>query len=113
MAICFGHSLGSTPEAPRIIAWKVLDGTFLSPNTARYRSGSRFFPAEWQNNLSHTPPDQIGATLGFQGQFINRYGFLNEITAAQYLQTGVLPYARQEAFCSFEAVQNHLNTLKF
>lgn len=73
----------------------------------------RFFPAEWQNNLSHTPPDQIGATLGFQGQFINRYGFLNEITAAQYLQTGVLPYARQEAFCSFEAVRNHLNTLKF
>ena len=73
----------------------------------------RFFPQEWQDNLSHTPNDNIGPTLGWQGQFINRYGLLNQATAAQYLQTGVLPYARQEAFCSFDALRKHLASLQF
>ena len=66
----------------------------------------RFFPEEWKRNLCDT--GDFGPTMGWQGQFINRFGLLHEGMAARFLQTGVLPYARRETHCSFEAVRRHL-----
>ena len=66
----------------------------------------RFFPEEWKRNLCDT--GDFGPTMGWQGQFINRFGLLHDGMAARFLQTGVLPYARRETHCSFEAVRRHL-----
>ena len=67
----------------------------------------RFFPPEWRDNLAEPPDGAFGATLGWQGQFINRAGLLNEATAAEFLRTGVLPYARLESRCSFAAARRY------
>ncbi|MBO4630805.1 MAG: hypothetical protein J5858_02670 [Lentisphaeria bacterium] len=72
----------------------------------------RFFPREWTMNLSSPPDGDFGPTLGWQGQFINRAGLLNEAAAAKFLRTGILPYARLESHCSFESVRRHLNFLE-
>lgn len=69
----------------------------------------RFFPEEWQKNLTDT--GEFGATGGWQGQFINGRGLLNEAHAAKFLENGVLPCARRESHCSFEALRQHLNKL--
>lgn len=69
----------------------------------------RFFPEEWQKNLADT--GDFGPTMGWQGQFINRRGLLNESAAAKFLETGVLPCARRESHCAFEALRQHLNQL--
>ena len=71
----------------------------------------RFFPQEWMTNLSDPPNGEFGPTLGWQGQFVNRAGLLNEANAARFLKTGILPYARRESFCSFKAIRSHLNHL--
>ena len=71
-----------------------------------------FFPAEWLENMNTLPADNVGPTLGWQGQFINRKGLLNRQTADYYLQYGVLRYPRAESCCSFEAMQRHLKTLR-
>lgn len=54
---------------------------------------------------------KFGATGGWQGQFVNGRGMLNEAHAAKYLEDGVLPFARRESHCSFEALRQHLNKL--
>ena len=69
----------------------------------------RFFPSEWLQNLANTA--DFGPTLGWQGQFINRFGLLNKSTAKKFLETGVLPLARRESYCSFNAIRSHLNAL--
>ena len=69
-----------------------------------------FFPEDWRRNMS-PENDGIGPTMGWQGQFVNRKGLLNEAAAAKFLQTGVLPYSRRESRCSFEAVRKHLREL--
>ena len=68
----------------------------------------RYFPEEWQKNIRRTPAGDFGPTLGWQGQFINRRGFLHKRNAAHFLQTGILPYARLESRCSFTALRAHL-----
>ncbi len=69
---------------------------------------NRYFPDEWKMNISQTPAGDFGPTMGWQGQFINRKGLLNRAVATRFLQTGVLPYARLESRCSFDAVRKHL-----
>lgn len=71
----------------------------------------KFFPQEWHDNLTDTIP--YGPTMGWQGQFINGAGLLNEATAKKFLETGVLPYARRESHCSFEEMRKHLTKLGF
>ena len=71
----------------------------------------RFFPEEWQQNRTMTAAGEFGPTLGWQGQFINRFGLLNQAVAKRFLQTGVLPFARKETHCSFAAVRRHLDGL--
>jgi len=68
----------------------------------------RFFPEEWLQNRAMTAAGEFGPTMGWQGQFINRFGLLNQTVAKRFLQTGVLPFARKETHCSFEAVRRHL-----
>ena len=67
----------------------------------------RYFPEEWQNNLADTM--DFGPTMGWQGQFINAQGLLNEAAAARFLKTGVLPCARRESHCSFAVLREYLN----
>ena len=69
-----------------------------------------YFPEEWKRNLTDTA--DFGPTLGWQGQFINREGLLNQAVAARFLQTGVLPYARRESHCTFAAIREHLKNLE-
>lgn len=69
----------------------------------------RFFPDEWQKNLADTM--DFGPTLGWQGQFVNAQGLLNERAAARFLRTGVLPCARRESHCSFAALREHLKQM--
>jgi len=68
----------------------------------------RFFPEEWSRNRVMTPAGEFGPTLGWQGQFINRFGLLNHSVARRFLQTGMLPFARKETHCSFAAIRRHL-----
>ena len=70
-----------------------------------------YFPQEWKSNISNTPAGDFGPTLGWQGQFINRAGFLNRATADMFLRTGVLPYPRVQSRCSFAAAHEHLRSL--
>ena len=67
-----------------------------------------FFPEEWLRNMRQPPADEVGPTLGWQGQFINRYGLLNRRTAAYYVEHGVLRYRRCPSFCTFAAMRAHL-----
>lgn len=69
-----------------------------------------FFPEEWQKNMS-LENGEVGWTMGWQGQFINRKGLLNESTAAEFLRTGVPPYTRRSSRCSFESLRKHLKEL--
>lgn len=71
----------------------------------------RYFPEDWQKNLAMTPAGPFGPTLGWQGQFINRFGLLNKSMASKFLSTGVLPYARLESRASFAAVEEHLSQM--
>ena len=90
----------------------VIDNLSYIMDKAEQEHGCKtMYTATWLNSLPAFL--RFGPTLGWQGQFINRYGLLNQATAAQYLQTGVLPYARQEAFCSFDALRKHLASLQF
>ena len=73
----------------------------------------RFFPPEWKMNLAMPPAGDFGPTLGWQGQFINKAGLLNEANAARFLRTGILPYARLETHCSFEILRRHLKAQGF
>lgn len=68
----------------------------------------RFFPEEWLQNRTMPAAGEFGPTMGWQGQFINRFGLLNQTVAKRFLQTGVLPFARKETHCSFAAVRRHL-----
>lgn len=68
----------------------------------------RFFPEEWRQNRTMTAAGEFGPTMGWQGQFINRFGLLNKSVAKRFLQTGVLPFARKETHCSFALVRDHL-----
>lgn len=81
--------------------------------TATWLNGAypflRFFPEEWQKNLADTM--DFGPTLGWQGQFINSEGLLNERMAARFLKTGVLPCARRESHCSFADLREHLDKM--
>ncbi len=70
-----------------------------------------FFPAEWLKNRTLLPTDNVGPTLGWQGQFVNRKGLLNRKMADYYLQHGELCYARGESHCTFEAMRKHLDML--
>ena len=70
-----------------------------------------YFPEEWRRNRVMPPDGEFGPTLGWQGQFINRRGVLNRSVAERFLQTGELPFARQETHCSFSAVRRHLDEL--
>ena len=69
----------------------------------------RFFPEEWRRNLEDTLP--FGPTMGWQGQFINRRGMLNEKNAARFLETGELPFTRRKSSCSFTAIRKHLDEM--
>ena len=71
----------------------------------------RFFPEEWKENRTMTAAGEFGPTMGWQGQFIDRFGLLNQAVARRFLQTGVLPFARKETHCSFTAVRRHLDSL--
>ena len=71
----------------------------------------QFFPEEWHQNLADTGP--FGPTMGWQGQFINGAGLLNEVTANKFLETGKLPYDRRESHCSFKEMRKHLTKLGF
>ena len=71
----------------------------------------RFFPEEWKENRTMTAAGEFGPTMGWQGQFIDRFGLLNHAAARRFLQTGVLPFARKETHCSFTAVRRHLDAL--
>ena len=68
----------------------------------------KFFPEEYHRNISATAAGEFGATLGFQGQFINREGRLNKKMAARFLANGTYPCARVESHCSFAALREHL-----
>ena len=68
-------------------------------------------PAEWLENMNTLPADNVGPTLGWQGQFINAKGLLNEAAAASFLRKGVLPCARRESHCSFAALREHLKQM--
>lgn len=70
-----------------------------------------YFPQEWKENISNTPAGDFGPTLGWQGQFINRAGFLNRAAADLFLRTGVLPYPRVQSCCSFASIHRHLQSL--
>lgn len=71
-----------------------------------------FFPKEWKENM-FTPDDKsIQATSGWQGQFINRFGLLNEKVADYYLKTGKLRYKRCESWCTMEAMRAHLKSIE-
>ncbi|MBE6377189.1 MAG: hypothetical protein E7051_00045 [Lentisphaerae bacterium] len=67
----------------------------------------KFFPDEYHRNL--VPAGEFGPTLGFQGQFVNRMGWLNKKMAARFLDTGTYPCARVESHCSFESLRKHLD----
>ena len=71
-----------------------------------------FLPEEWLQNRKSLPADNVGPTLGWQGQFINRKGLLNRRAADFYLQYGVLRYPRAESFCSFRAMYEYLEKLE-
>lgn len=71
-----------------------------------------FMPEEWRENMETLPADNVGPTLGWQGQFINRRGLLNRKTADYYLAHGVLQYPRAASFCTFEAMRAHLDQLE-
>lgn len=66
-----------------------------------------FFPEEWVLNMSEKHQG-IHANLGFLGQFLNSKMGLNKKTAAQYLETGILPYQPCSSHCSFESMKKHL-----
>lgn len=70
-----------------------------------------FFPDEWIGNRKTLPADNVGPTLGWQGQFINRRGMLNRRLAEHYITHGVLRYPRAESHCSFAAMRAHLDKL--
>ena len=72
----------------------------------------RFFPQEWRNNVSATSDGEFGPTAGWQGQFINRSGRLNKVTAEYFLRNGVLKYPRTGAHCSLAALREHLQNMK-
>ena len=71
-----------------------------------------YLPEEWRRNMKQPPADEVGPTLGWQGQFINRYGLLNRKTAAYYVEHGVLAYRRCTSFCTFAAMREHLAGLQ-
>lgn len=71
----------------------------------------RFFPEEWKQNIYMLPGGEFGPTTGWQGQFINGKGLLNKAHAAEFLRTGVLPYARVESFCPFSSLREHLKKI--
>ena len=71
-----------------------------------------FFPKEWKENLRNTLDGEIGPTMGWQGQFINKRGLLNRATADYYLKNGVLLYQRLESHCSFTNMREHLKKIK-
>ncbi len=71
----------------------------------------RFFPEAWRINIKPVPQDDIGPTTGWQGQFFNRRGMLNTVTASRFLETGCLPFLRVETHCPFSLVRQHLKTL--
>lgn len=71
----------------------------------------RFFPEEYLRNMAPSPAGDFGATMGWQGQFINRKGELNKSAAAKFLETGVYPLARVESHCSFAALRAHLKNM--
>lgn len=66
-----------------------------------------FFPEEWIKNMGEKHPG-IYANLGFLGQFLTAKMTLNRKTAAQYLETGVLPYQPCRSHCSFDNMKKHL-----
>ena len=66
-----------------------------------------FFPEEWFKNMGEKY-QEIHWDLGFQGQFLTARMTLNRKTAAQYLETGVLPYQPRASHCSFSAMEKHL-----
>lgn len=66
-----------------------------------------FFPDEWHQNMSEKHQG-IHANLGFLGQFLTARMTLNRKTAAQYLETGRLPYQPCSSHCSFERMKEHL-----
>jgi hypothetical protein len=68
------------------------------------------FPGEWSASREVTlPPFR---TLGWWGQFITASGSLHVKHAAHLRATGEFPFLRQKAFCSAEALRNHLENLK-
>lgn len=66
-----------------------------------------FFPQEWHDNITE-PVDFIAANLGFLGQFLTARMTLNRRTAAQYLESGKLPYLPRSSHCSFTSMKKHL-----
>ncbi len=66
-----------------------------------------FFPQEWHDNLQE-PHQGIYANMGFLGQFVSADGRLNKKTAQMYLDSGELPFKPRMAYCSYDAMREHL-----
>jgi hypothetical protein len=72
-----------------------------------YPRWQSFFPEEWRRDMGpeKTVPQ---AGLHFWGQFVNARGTFNAKHAAQFRQTGRVPYPVRQAECTFAALRAHI-----
>lgn len=67
------------------------------------------FPQEYMDHMGPEEQD-VGCGLGHWGQFITARGTFNQKHADILRRTGRLPYHRRYAWCSFNALREHLAT---
>lgn len=67
----------------------------------------KFFPQQWQDNLSE-PNEEIRGNLGYWGQIVTARKTFNR-RRGEYIRRNLeLPYKPRSSWCTFEAMQEHL-----
>jgi len=75
-----------------------------------YHRWLRLFPPDWQANMEPAMTD-VGAGMGWWGQFLNGRGTLNEKHARLLRETGRMPFLPRKSWCTFAALERHLDNI--